>query len=68
MDLNNWIELAVLLAIITAGLILWRVFKAKLKQGGGIVGVITERGKLPPRQQQDLDEEIKQLKAELGRK
>ena len=68
MLLRNWIELAALLLIIVVGIILWRVCKAKLKTKGGIAGIITERGKLPPRQQQDLDEEIKQLKAELGRK
>jgi hypothetical protein len=67
-DLINWIELAVLLAIIATGIIVWRVCKRKLKQKSGIVGIITERGKLPPRQPQDLDEEIAQLKAELGRK
>jgi len=68
MATSNWIELAVLLAGIAVGLILWRVCKARLKREGGIEGIITERGKPPWRQPMDVEEEIEQLKATLGRK
>jgi len=68
MATSNWIELAILLPGIAAGLILWRVCKARLKREGGIEGIITERGKPPWRQPMDVEEEIEQLKATLGRK
>ena len=68
MGISNWIEMGVLLFILAVGITLWRVCKSRLKRKGGIVGIIAERGKPPPRQQQDLDEEIARLKAELGRK
>jgi len=68
MATSNWIELAVLLLGITAGLILWRACKRRLKREGGIEGIITERGKPPRRQPMDVEEEIAQLKSELGRK
>ena len=67
MATGNWIELAVLLLGIAAGLIIWRACKRKLKREGGFEGIITERGKPPWRQPLDVEEEIVQLKAELGR-
>jgi uncharacterized membrane-anchored protein YhcB (DUF1043 family) len=68
MDLVNWLELAALLLGITAGLILWRVCRAKLKREGGVEGIVIERGKPARRRQLDIEEEIKQLKSVLGKK
>jgi len=68
MATSNWIELAALLLGIVAGIVLWRVCKRKLKWEGGLEGIITERGKPRWRQPLDVEEEIKQLKSELGRK
>ena len=68
MALSNWIELAALLLGIAAGLILWRVCKARLKREGGFEGIVTERGGRPRRQQLEVEEEIKRLKERLGRK
>ena len=68
MATSNWVELAILLSGIIAGLILWRLCKWKLKREGGIEGIIVERGKPSWRQRLDVEEEIEQLKAELGKK
>jgi len=68
MATSNWIELATLLLIIVAGIILWRVCKRKLNREGSVEGIITERGKPAWRQPLDVEEEVEQLKAELGRK
>ena len=68
MATSNWILLAVLLLIVIVGIILWRVSKRKLDREGSVEGIITERGKLPWRQPLDVEEEIKQLKDQLGRK
>jgi len=68
MATSNWIELAVLLLLIAAGIILWLLLRRKLNREGSVEGVITERGKPPWRQPLDVEEEIEQLKAELGRK
>jgi len=68
MATSNWILLAVLLLIVIVGIILWRVCKRKLDREGSVEGIITERGKLPWRQPLDVEEEIKQLKDQLGRK
>jgi len=66
--MSNWIELAALLFIIALGLILWRVFKRKLNREGSVEGIITERGKPPWRQPLDVEKEIEELQAKLGRK
>ena len=66
MGISNWIELAILLLVTAAGLILWRVLRRKLNREGSVEDIITERGKLPRRQPMDLEQEIQQLKAELG--
>jgi len=68
MATSNWIELAALLLVLAAGLILWRACKRKLKREGGVEGIITERGKRPWRQPLDVEEEVERLKAELNRK
>jgi len=68
MDSGNWLELAVLLAGITIGLIVWLVCKRKLKRENGFEGIATERGRLARRQQMDVEEEIRHLKKRLGRK
>ena len=65
---SNWIEIAALLLIVSAGLVLFWIGKRKLKRGGGIEGIITERSWLPRRQPMELEEEIRHLKARLGRK
>jgi len=66
MATSNWIELAVLLLGIAAGILVWRVCKTKLKREGGMEGIITERGKPTWRQPLDVEDEIEQLKAALG--
>ena len=68
MATSNWIELAVLLLIVTVGIILWRLCKRKLNREGSVEGIITERGKPAWRQPLDVEEEIEQLKDVLGRK
>ena len=68
MATSNWIELSALLLSIAVGLTLWRVCKARFRRQGGIEGVVTERGKPSWRPPMDLEDEIEQLKAELGRK
>ena len=68
MATSNWIELAVLLFGLIAGIVLWRFCKRKLNREGSVEGIITERGKPPWRQPLDVEDEIEQLKAELGRK
>ena len=68
MATSNWIELIILLLVIAVGIILWRLCKRKLNREGSVEGVITERGKPPWRQPLDVEVEIEQLKAELGRK
>lgn len=68
MDTANWVELAVLLVIIAAGLLLWRAAKKRLDREGGVEGIVTERGKPARRKQMDVEEEIRQLKERLGRK
>jgi len=66
--ISNWIELAALLLILAVGIILWRVCKRKLNREGSVEGIITERGKRPWRHPMDVEEEIRQLQAELGEK
>ena len=68
LDTSNWIELAVFLLIVAAGIFLWRICKRKLDREGSVEGIITERGKLPWRQPLDVEEEVARLKAELGKK
>ncbi|MCL2105700.1 MAG: hypothetical protein FWH26_01345 [Oscillospiraceae bacterium] len=68
MAMSNWLELAALLLGIAAGLVLWRACKRKLKRESGFEGIATEHGRLARRQQLDAEEEIKRLKARLGRK
>jgi len=68
MATSNWIELAALLLIIVAGMIVWRLCRRKLNREGSVEGIITERGKPSWRQPMDVEKEIEQLKAELGRK
>jgi len=65
--LSNWIELAALLLIVTAGLALWRACKRRAAREGGFEGVFTERGKPPLRNKPEIEEEIEQLKAILGK-
>ena len=67
MALSNWIELAALLLITTAGLVLWRVCKRKASREGGFEGIVRERGKPPLRGRLEVEDEIEQLKAILGR-
>jgi len=66
--MSNWIELAALVLIIVVGIILWRVCKRRLDRQGSVEGVITERGKRPRRRPLDVEEEIRQLRAELDKK
>ena len=68
MATSNWIELAVLLLIIIVGIVVWWLCRRKLNLQGSVEGIITERGKPPWRQPLDVEEEIEQLKAELGKK
>ena len=68
MVLSNWLELSVLLLIITAGIVLWRVCKRKLKRSKGFEGIFKVRGRPPARNKMDVEEEIERLEKLLGKK
>ena len=65
---RNWLELGILLSILSTGLFLWRVCKRKLDHYGGFEGIIAERGKRLARNKLDVEEEIRHLEELLGRK
>ena len=66
MALSNWIELAALLLILTAGVTLWLVCRAKLKRHDGFDGVIAEKNMPPLRRKMDVEEEIEYLEQLLA--
>jgi len=68
MDFINWIELAALLVIVAAGIIVWRVCKARLEHHDGFEGIVEERGLRPARRAMDVEEEIERLEQALGKK
>ena len=68
MALSNWIELAIMVAITIAGILLRRYLKRKLYRMDGFEGIITERGKPPRRNRQDFLEESAQLQQRINGK
>ena len=67
MALHNWLELAALLVVLSAGAVLWRALRTWLRRNEGFEGVVEEKGKPAVRSQMDVEEEIKHLEALLGR-
>ena len=64
---SNWLELGILLLVIAAGLVLWRLIKGRLRRHDGFEGIVEEHGKQPSRNKLDIDEEIEHLESILNR-
>jgi len=64
----NWLELAILLLILSAGLTVRWACKRKLNRYEGFDGIIEERGKRPARNKLDVEDEIRHLEERLGKK
>jgi len=63
MDLSNWAEIAVGIAILTVGILLLIYFRRKFRRLNGFEGIVTERGKLVRRTDPDWKEELDRLEA-----
>jgi len=68
MSLSNWLEFGALLLVAATGLVLWRLFRGRLRRHDGFEGIIEERGKQSVRHKLDVEEEIEHLESILKRK
>jgi hypothetical protein len=68
MTSSNWLELGILLLVITVCTVLWRFISGRLRRHDGFEGIVEERGKQPVRRKLDIEEEIEHLESILGRK
>jgi len=59
MSLTSWIGIAILIVLIVAGTLTYRYVRRKFIRMDGFKGIITERGKRPPRSGHDWDKDRK---------
>ena len=59
MSLNSWIGIVVLVVIIVAGTLTYRYVRRKFERMEGFKGILTERGKRPPRSDYDWEKDRK---------